>query len=68
MRLAQVGSEVLAAEPSERNERQAWRLKLEGVVREMDASLAPEQISDELSAVRSSIIRILETETDRNGE
>jgi MoxR-like ATPase len=68
MRLAQVGSEVLAAEPSEENERQAWRLKLEGVLREMDASLAPEQISDELSAVRNSIIKILETETDRDGE
>lgn len=65
MRLARVGSEVLAAEPPEPNERHAWRLKLEGVVREMDASLTPEQMSDELSVVRSSIIKILETGTDR---
>jgi MoxR-like ATPase len=64
MRLAQVGSSVLAAEPSEQNERHAWRLKLEGIVREMDASLAPEQMSDELSAVRNSIIKILETSVD----
>jgi MoxR-like ATPase len=64
MRLAQAGSAVLAAEPPEQNERHAWRLKLEGIVREMDASLAPEQMSDELSAVRSSIIKILETSAD----
>jgi MoxR-like ATPase len=64
MRLAQVGSAVLAAEPPEQNERHAWRLKLEGIVREIDASLAPEQMSDELSAVRNSIIKILETSVD----
>lgn len=64
MRLARVGSAVLAAEPPEQNERHAWRLKLEGIVREMDASLAPEQMSDELSAVRNSIIKILETGVD----
>lgn len=64
MRLAQVGSAVLAAEPPEQNERHAWRLKLEGIVREMDASLASEQMSDELSAVRNSIIKILETSVD----
>lgn len=65
MRLARVGSEVLAAEPLEPNERHAWLLKLEGIVREMDASLTPEQMSDELSVVRNSIIKILETGTDR---
>lgn len=64
MRLAQVGSAVLAAEPPEQNERHAWRLKLEGIIREMDASLAPEQMSDELSAVRNSIIKVLETSVD----
>jgi MoxR-like ATPase len=64
MRLAQVGSAVLAAEPPEQNERHAWRLKLEGIAREMDASLAPEQMSDELSAVRNSITKILETSID----
>lgn len=64
MRLARIGSAVLAAEPPEQNERHAWRLKLEGIVREMDASLAPEQMSNELSAVRSSIIKVLETSVD----
>jgi MoxR-like ATPase len=64
MRLAQVGSAVLAAGPPEQSERHAWRLKLEGIVREIDASLAPEQMSDELSAVRSSIIKILKTGVD----
>ena len=60
VRLAEVGSAVLAAEPPEQSERHAWRLKLEGIVREMDASLTPEQMSDELSAVRNSIVKILE--------
>lgn len=64
MRLAQSGGAILAAEPPEQNERHAWRLKLEGIVREMDASLAPEQMSDELSAIRNSIIKILETGVD----
>jgi hypothetical protein len=64
MRLAQAGSEVLAAEPSEPQEKHAWQLKLEGIVREMDASLAPEQRSEELSAIRNSIVKALESSID----
>jgi len=66
MRLAQMGDAMLAAEPSEQQERPAWRLKLEGILREIDASLAPEQLGDELSRVRSSIVKTLET--SNNGE
>lgn len=60
-RLVEAGSRILAAEPAEEQEKHAWRLKLEGIVREMDAGLAPEQVNDELDAVRSSIIKVLET-------
>jgi MoxR-like ATPase len=64
MRLAQTGSETLAAEPVELKEKHAWRLKLEGILRAIDASLAPEQMNVELSAVRASIMKALEPLTD----
>ena len=66
MRLARMGDAMLAAEPPEQQERPAWRLKLEGILREIDASLAPEQLGDELSRVRSSIVKTLET--SNNGQ
>jgi MoxR-like ATPase len=59
MRLARTGSAVLAAEPPEGEEKVAWRLKLEGIVREIDAGLAPEQRNDEVASVRASIIEVL---------
>jgi len=58
MRLARAGKELLAAEPAEADaaeEKAAWRLKLEGVLREIDAGLAPEQRSEELEKVREAI-------------
>jgi MoxR-like ATPase len=64
-RLARAGSALLAAEPSELEEKRAWRLKLEGIAREIDAGLAPEQHSEELSAIRASIIKVLEPAADR---
>jgi MoxR-like ATPase len=66
MRLARMGDAMLAEEPSEPQERPAWRLKLEGILREIDASLAPEQLGDDLSRVRSSIVKTLET--SNNGQ
>jgi len=60
MRLARAGNEALQAEPAAEPEKHAWRLKLEGIVREIDASLAPEQMDHELSAVRSAILKILQ--------
>jgi MoxR-like ATPase len=64
MRLARAGSEVLSAEPAEAEERHAWRLKLEGIIREIDAGLAPEQMNDELKAVRASIMKVLASGVD----
>lgn len=59
LRLARLGKEVLAAKPAEAAEQHAWKLKLEGIVREIDAGLAPEQMTEELSAVRAQIAKVL---------
>jgi MoxR-like ATPase len=60
MRLARAGNEVLAAKPAAEKEKQAWKLKLEGIIREIDASLAPEQITGEVSTVRQAIMNVLQ--------
>ena len=71
MRLARAGKELLAAEPAEADaaeEKAAWRLKLEGVLREIDAGLAPEQRSEELEKVREAIGKNLAADpARRNG-
>jgi len=61
-RLLDAGKSALAAPPAEaaeEGEKQAWRLKLEGILREIDAGLAPEQMSDELKLVRAEITEAL---------
>jgi MoxR-like ATPase len=35
-----------------------WRLKLEGIAREIDAGFAVEQLSPELAAVRKEIVTL----------
>src|SRR5205085_10684782 len=60
-RLARAASQTLAAEPSEQADLHSWRLKLEGIIREIDASLAPEQIGPELVGIRDSIMKVLQT-------
>lgn len=62
MRLARAGTELLAAEPADGEAKGAWRLKLEGVLREIDAGLAPEQRSTELEKVRGAIGEKLTTD------
>jgi MoxR-like ATPase len=55
-RIARAGREVLAGRPaSGAEELSAWRLKLEGVAREMDAGFAPEALPGELQALREEI-------------
>jgi MoxR-like ATPase len=57
-RIARAGREVLTGRPSDSaaEELSAWRLKLEGVVREMDAGFAPEALPVELKGLREEII------------
>jgi MoxR-like ATPase len=40
----------------------AWRLKLEGVAREMDASFAPETLTGDLKALRGEVSAALAAE------
>ncbi|MFE8603170.1 AAA family ATPase [Archangium violaceum] len=56
-RIAQAGRAVLAARPGEGDVEAlaSWRLKLEGVAREMDAGFAPEALPEELRAVREEL-------------
>jgi len=56
-RIAQAGRAVLAGRPAEGDAEAlaSWRLKLEGVAREMDAGFAPEALPEELRAVRQEL-------------
>jgi MoxR-like ATPase len=56
-RLAQAGRTVLAERPSDEDSEAlgSWRLKLEGVARELDAGFAPEALPADLRAVREEL-------------
>lgn len=55
-RIARAGREVLGGRPADgAEELSSWRLKLEGVVREMDAGFAPEALPAELQGLREEI-------------
>jgi MoxR-like ATPase len=61
-RIARAGREVLDGRPESgpAGELSAWRLKLEGVVREMDAGFASEALPADLQALREEIRVTLE--------
>ncbi len=55
-RLITAGQEILAQPPADANgERQAWLLRLEGIVREIDAGFSPEELPADLAGVRAEI-------------
>ncbi|MGZ3458982.1 MAG: AAA family ATPase [Archangium sp.] len=56
-RIAQAGRAVLAGRPSDGDSEAlaSWRLKLEGVARELDAGFAPEALPEGLRAVREEL-------------
>lgn len=58
-RIAAAGREALAARPANAEELPDWRLRLEGVVREVDAGFAPETLPPDLADVRSRIVAVL---------
>lgn len=61
-RLAAAGTELLDTGPHDQAEPsalEAWRLKLEGVAREIDAGFTPESLPEDLAAVRARIVQIL---------
>jgi MoxR-like ATPase len=58
-RIASAGRETLAARPEDAGELGDWRLKLEGIVREIDAGFAREAMPVELAEVRGRIVAAL---------
>ena len=56
-RIARAGRDVLAERPvtGSNQDVSVWRLKLEGVVREMDAGFAPEALPEDLQGLREEI-------------
>ncbi len=60
-RITAAGRHLLQNQPeaSDREAQQLWRLKLEGVAREIDAGFTAEQLPAELAAVRAQIVATL---------
>jgi MoxR-like ATPase len=55
-RIATAGREALSVMPEDLDD---WRLRLEGIVREIDAGFAPEAMPTDLAEVRSRIVAVL---------
>ncbi|MFP2958212.1 AAA family ATPase, partial [Myxococcus sp. 1LA] len=60
-RIASSGQALLAERPVDGDAEalSAWRLKLEGVAREMDAGFAPESLPDDLKVLRAEVAGVL---------
>ncbi|AFE03453.1 hypothetical protein COCOR_00388 [Corallococcus coralloides DSM 2259] len=63
-RIAQAGHVLLESRPvdGDVDAVAAWRLKLEGVAREMDAGFAPEALPETLRTLRGAVAAVLEEE------
>ncbi|CAM4191514.1 AAA family ATPase [Corallococcus exiguus] len=61
-RIAQAGHVLLESRPVDLDAVAAWRLKLEGVAREMDAGFAPEALPETLRALRGAVAAVLAEE------
>jgi MoxR-like ATPase len=59
-RIAQAGHALLESRPVDAEGVAAWRLKLEGVAREMDAGFAPEALPQALRELRGAVAAVLE--------
>ncbi|MBZ4376617.1 AAA family ATPase [Corallococcus sp. AS-1-6] len=66
-RIAQAGQVLLVSRPADGDADAvaAWRLKLEGVAREMDAGFAPEALPEALRALRGEVAAVLEDASAR---
>lgn len=66
-RIAQAGQVLLESRPVEGDldAVAAWRLKLEGVAREMDAGFAPDALPETLRALRGAVAAVLEEAGNR---
>ncbi|MFT3774162.1 MAG: AAA family ATPase [Minicystis sp.] len=58
-RIAAAGEKALAEKPAGEGETEAWRLKLEGIAREIDAGFAKASLPEALAAVRARVVDAL---------
>lgn len=65
-RLVNLAKEILRNRPPEAELFDGWKLKIEGLAREIDAGFGRDAMPDDLSAMRAEIVRILDSETEKN--
>lgn len=66
VRLVNVANQILLERPSETESQEIWRLKIEGIAREIDAGFSMETLPLELAAVREKVVEILGMENREN--
>lgn len=58
-RILRDGSAAMDAVPADENQREAWRLRVEGIAREIDATFTSDTLPAELAALRARIVDAL---------
>lgn len=59
-RLVNLANETLQNRPAENDLQDAWRLKIEGIAREIDAGFNSETMPSDLAEIRARVVEILE--------
>jgi MoxR-like ATPase len=65
-RLVNFANEILQNQPSETENKDAWKLKIEGIAREIDAGFNLETMPKDLLEIRQKIVVILDKEEPKN--
>ncbi len=65
-RLVNIAEETIRNRPPENNLQDAWRLKIEGIAREIDAGYNGETMPPDLAEARAKIVEILGVEKQEN--
>jgi MoxR-like ATPase len=68
MRIANSAKEILENAPSGAENLSAWKLKLEGVAREIDAGFNAETIPADLAEIRARLVTVLESGAEENAQ
>jgi MoxR-like ATPase len=67
-RIANIARDLIENRPGDPDDLQAWKLKLEGVAREIDAGFNADNIPTNLSAVRAQLVMVLQNGVDQPDE
>ena len=65
-RLVNTARETLQSRPAENESADGWRLKVEGIAREIDAGFNQAALPPDLAAIRAEIVEILGTGNEEN--